>query len=218
VTKELSDDTAPTVRVRRLSRRLVTVYFAVGAVLLLAGTAAVVYLAAGIYSRANPVTVDVSRRASPAGSASPAPIEPSGPLLERIGPQRLANGDKFVVTGERGARFEVTVKALKLRRNGCDAYAKKPKNGRYLPTELRVKVLSGEPQVSDFAFRFQEPDGTRLNSTYGSSCEKDYGAFVRRLVAGRTYRTTIVFDVKNTKGDIVFVWPTIDVIATWHLG
>jgi hypothetical protein len=25
-------------------------------------------------------------------------------------------------------------------------------------------------------------------------------------------------DVPSTKGDIVFVWPTIDVIATWHLG
>ena len=24
-------------------------------------------------------------------------------------------------------------------------------------------------------------------------------------------------DVPNTKGDIVFVYPTIDVIATWHL-
>lgn len=205
--KELSDETTP-VRVRRL----VIAYFVAGAVLLLAGTAAVVYLSAGIYSRAAPVTVNVSR------GASPAPVEPSGPLLERIGPQRLANGEKFVVTGERGVKFEVSVKALKLRRNGCDAYAQKPKNGRYLPTELRVKVLAGEPDVTDYAFRFQEPDGTRLSSTYGSSCEKDYGAFVRRLVAGRTYRTTIVFDVQNTKGDIVFVWPTIDVIATWHLG
>ena len=81
-----------------------------------------------------------------------------------------------------------------------------------------MKVLSGEPEVSDYSFRFQKPDGTRLNSAYGSGCDKDYGAFVRRLVAGRTYRTTIVFDVPNTKGDIVFVYPTIDVIATWHLG
>jgi hypothetical protein len=202
----------------RLSRRLVIAYFAGGVVLLLAGTIAVMYLAVDSYVRATATTVTVSREPSPAGrTASPAPVEPSGPLLERIGPQRLANGGTFLVEGERGAKFEVTVRARKARKTGCDAFAREPK-GRYLPTELRVKVLAGEPDVSDYAFRFQRPDGTRLNSAYGSSCEKDYGAFVRRLVAGRTYRTTIVFDVPSTKGDIVFVWPTIDVIATWHLG
>jgi hypothetical protein len=204
---------------RKLSRGLVTTYFAAGLVLLLAGTIAVFYLAVDTYNRAADPKVTVSRGAQPPRNvASPAPIEPSGPLLERIGPQRLANGQKFVIEGERGAKFEVTVRARKIRKSGCDAYAQKPKKGAYLPTELRVKVLSGEPEVSEYAFRFQQRDGTRLNSVYGSSCEKDYGAFVRRLVAGRTYKTTIVFDVPNTKGDIVFVYPTIDVIATWHLG
>jgi hypothetical protein len=203
----------------RLSRRLVTAYFAGGLALLLAGTVAVFYLAIDVYGRATTATVTISRDARPDRSPVPvAPLEPSGPLLERIGPQRLANGEKFLIEGERGAKFEVTVRARKLRKTGCDGYAKKPKNGAYLPTELRVKVLSGEPDVSDYAFRFQRPDGTRLNSVYGSSCEKDYGAFVRRLVAGRTYKTTVVFDVPSTKGDIVFVYPTIDVIATWHLG
>ncbi|GAA3912771.1 hypothetical protein [Actinoplanes auranticolor] len=201
-----------------LSRRLVTAYFAVGVVLLLAGTAAVVYLAAGIYDRA---ATEINA-ASPVPRASgrvtaPGLIEPSGPLLERIGPQRLGAGEKFVVEGERGVKFEVTVRAGKFRKTGCDAYARKPENGGYLPTELRVKVLAGEPDVTDYAFRFQQRDGTWLNSAYGSNCEKNYGAFVRRLVAGRTYKTTIVFDVPNTKGDIVFVWPTIDVIATWQV-
>ena len=204
---------------RGLSRGFVTAYFAAGLVLLLAGTIAVVYLAADTYGRAVDRTVTVGRSSQPPrNAASPAPIEPSGPLLERIGPQRLVNGQKYVIEGERGAKFEVSVRARKLRKSGCDAYALKPKNGAYLPTELQVKVLSGEPEVSDYSFRFQKPDGTRLNSAYGSGCDKDYGAFVRRLVAGRTYRTTIVFDVPNTKGDIVFVYPTIDVIATWHLG
>ena len=204
---------------RGLSRGFVTAYFAAGLVLLLAGTIAVVYLAADTYGRAVDRTVTVGRSSQPPrNAASPAPIEPSGPLLERIGPQRLVNGQKYVIEGERGAKFEVSVRARKLRKTGCDSYAKKPKNGAYLPTELQVKVLSGEPEVSDYSFRFQKPDGTRLNSAYGSGCDKDYGAFVRRLVAGRTYRTTIVFDVPNTKGDIVFVYPTIDVIATWHLG
>ena len=202
----------------RLSRRLVTAYFAGGVALLLAGTITVMYLAVDVYGRATTTTVTVSREPQPSGrTASPAPVEPSGPLLERIGPQRLANGQGFLIEGERGAKFEVTVRARKPRKTGCDGYAKKPK-GSYLPTELRVKVLAGEPDVSEYAFRFQQRDGTRLNSVYGSNCEKDYGALVRRLVAGRTYRTTIVFDVPSTKGDIVFVWPTIDVIATWHLG
>jgi hypothetical protein len=203
---------------RKLSRGLVTAYFAGGLVLLLAGTVAVFYLAVDIYSQATKTNVAASRDPQPTRRAeSPAPVEPSGPLLERIGPQRLANGQKYLIKGERGAKFEVTVRARKLRKSGCDAYAMKPKNGAYLPTELRVKVLAGEPDVTDYAFRFQQRDGTRLNSAYGSGCEKDYGAFVRRLVAGRTYKTTIVFDVPNTKGDIVFVYPTIDVIATWHL-
>jgi hypothetical protein len=204
---------------RKLSRRVVTAYFAGGLALLLAGTIAVIYLAVSVYDRAATTTVAVSRGSSPAASpASPAPVLPSEPLLERIGPQRLANGQKYLIEGERGAKFEITVRARKFRKTGCDSYAQKPKNGGYLPTELRVKVLSGEPDVSEYAFRFQERDGTRLNSVYGSSCEKDYGALVRRLVAGRTYKTTIVFDVPSTKGDIVFVYPTIDVIATWHLG
>jgi len=216
-----ADDTVPA-RLRpvaigrpRLSRRLVTAYFAGGLALLLAGTVAVVYLSIDAYGRAGQATVTVSRGPKP---AVPGPVESSGPLLERIGPQRLANGEKFVVQGERGVKFEVTVRARKFRKTGCDAYARKPEHGGYLPTQLQVKVLSGEPEVSDYAFRFQQPDGTWLNSGYGSSCEKDYGAFVRRLVAGRTYRTTIVFDVPNAVGDIVFVYPTIDVIATWHLG
>ncbi|MFI7541635.1 hypothetical protein [Actinoplanes sp. NPDC049599] len=202
-----------------LSRRLVTAYFAGGLALLLAGTIAVFYLAADVYGGATSPPVTASRKVQPPRSAiTPAPVEPSGPLLERIGPQRLANGEKFVISGERGAKFEVTVRARKLRKSGCDGYARKPEHGAYLPTELRVKVLAGEPDVSDYAFRFQQPDGTRFNSVYGSSCEKNYGAFVRRLVAGRTYRTTIVFDVPNAGGDIIFVYPTIDVIATWHLG
>ena len=199
-----------------LSRRVVTAYFAGGLALLLAGTVAVVYLALGIYDRAA-VPPRAVNRGLPPSAAAPAPIEPSGPLLERIGPQRLANGQKFVAEGERGAEFEVTVRARKFRRSGCDDYARKPENGGYLPTELSVKVLSGEPDVSEFAFRFQLADGTRLNTGYGSNCEKDYGALVRRLVAGRTYRTTVVFDVPSAKGDIVFVYPTIDVIATWYL-
>lgn len=204
---------------RTLSRRLVTAYFAGGLALLLAGTVAVFYLAVDIYGGATTATVTVSRDPQPArGRTTPTPVEPSGPLLERIGPQRLANGEKFLIQGEKGAKFEVTVRARKIRKSGCDAYAQKPKNGAYLPTELRVKVLAGEPDVSEYAFRFQQRDGTRLNSVYGSSCEKDYGALVRRLVAGRTYKTTIVFDVPSAKGDIVFVYPTIDVIATWHLG
>ena len=201
-----------------LSRRVVTAYFAGGLALLLAGTVAVVYLALGIYDRATTTPPAAVGRRLPPSAASPAPIEPSGPLLERIGPQRLANGQKFVAEGERGAKFEVTVRARKFRRSGCDDFARKPENGGYLPTELRVKVLSGEPDVSEFAFRFQLADGTRLNTGYGSNCEKDYGALVRRLVAGRTYKTTVVFDVPSAKGDIVFVYPTIDVIATWHLG
>lgn len=208
----------------KLSRRLVTAYFAAGLTLLLAGTVAVVYLAAGVYGRAGETTVAVSRGGKPVvpsvvapSVTAPSAVEPSEPLLERIGPQRLGNGDKFVVEGERGAKFEVTVRVRKFRKTGCDAYATKPENGGYLPTELRVRVLAGEPDVSDYAFHFQQRDGTRLNSVYGSGCEKDYGAFVRRLVAGRTYRTTVVFDVPAAKGDIVFVYPTIDVIATWSL-
>lgn len=206
----------------RLSRRLVTAYFAGGLALLLAGIVAVVYLTVDAYSRADRVTVTVSRGAKPAGgpvgTAAPSPVEPSGPLLERIGPQRLANGEKFVFQGDRGVKFEVTVRARKFRKTGCDAYARKPENGGYLPTQLQVKVLSGEPEVSDYSFRFQRADGTRFTSAYGSSCEKDYGAFVRRLVAGRTYRTTVVFDAPSASGDIVFVYPAIDVIAAWHLG
>ena len=202
-----------------LSRRLVTAYFVSGMVLLLFGTVAVVYLAARIYDRAaTTVSAGPPGPRASRGVSAPGLIEPSGPLLERIGPQRLANGEKFVVQGERGAKFEVTVRTGKFRKTGCDSYARKPENGGYLPTELRVKVLAGEPEVTDYAFRFQQRDGTWLNSAYGSNCDKNYGAFVRRLVAGRTYKTTIVFDVPNTKGDIVFVYPTIDVIATWHLG
>lgn len=198
----------------RLSRRLVTAYFATGLVLLLAGTVAVVHLTYDAYTRAAvdaPVTA--GRRAP---SSRTVPVEPSGPLLERIGPQRLANGDTFLVSGEKGEKFRVTVKAGRSRRTGCDGFADRPK-GRYLPTELRIKVLAGEPDVSGYDFRFQQPDGTWLNTAYGSNCEKDYGALTRRLVAGRTYTTTVVYDVPELEGGIVFVYPTIDVAATWVL-
>ena len=46
----------------------------------------------------------------------------------------------------------------------------------------------------------------------------DYGGFVRRLSAGRTYSSTVVFDIPSTKGDIVFVYPLLDVAASWKIG
>jgi len=95
----------------------------------------------------------------------------------------------------------------------------KPENGGYLPTEIKVKVLEGEPDVSDFAFRYQLPDGEWLHGVGGSGCDENYGGLFRRLVAGRTYTTTVVYDVpKVMTGDIVFVWPLLDVAATWKVG
>lgn len=210
----------------KLSKKLVTAYFAGGLALLLAGTVAVFYLAVQVYGQTATTTAPTARGSAPAvpvpagGSArgrTPAPIEPSGPLRARFGPERLKNGEKFLVVGEGDAKFEVTVKAKKLRRSACSPYAVKPELGGYLPAELTVKVLQGEPDVSEYDFRVQQADGSWLPSVGGSACEKGYGSFVRRLSAGRTYRSTIVFDVPDTKGDIVFQYPLIDIIASWNI-
>ncbi|MET0495176.1 MAG: hypothetical protein ABW000_18805 [Actinoplanes sp.] len=201
----------------KLSKRLLTAYFAGGIALLVAGTVAVFYLAVQVYGRPEPTTSVTIARGSPV-TTSPSPVGPSGPLRARFGPERLANGKTFLVYGEGDAKFEVTVRTLKFRKSACSPYAVPAENGGYLPTELTVKVLEGEPEVTDYDFRFQQPDGTWLNAVGGSACDKGYASFVRRLVAGRTYRSTIVYDVPNTKGDVVFVYPRTDALASWRVG
>jgi hypothetical protein len=211
--------TPPPPAPRGPSRGFFIAYFAAGLTLLLAGTVAVVVLAVQAYGRPQ------DRNTSAAGSA-PATTEdrstaaPStGPNGIALGPQRLAMGEPLAVTGEDGARFEVTVKAGKFRRSACDRYSVKPKNGGYLPTEVRVKVIEGVPEVSDFDFRFEKPNGQWLDSVGGSGCDANYGALFRRLTAGRTYSTTVVFDVPAAmKGQIVFVWPLREVVGSWRVG
>jgi hypothetical protein len=206
----------------RPSKRFFIAYFAAGIALLVAGTVAVVYLAVRAYAppAGTPVAAGRTTSATPhrtTGRTTPAPS--TGPNGNALGPQRLTMGKALAVTGEDGARFEVTVRAGKFRKTPCDQYSVKPKNGGYLPAEVRVKVLQGVPDVSDFDFRFQKPDGAWLDSVGGSGCDDNYGALFRRLVAGRTYATTIVFDVpKAMKGDIVFVWPLRDVVGSWKVG
>lgn len=218
----------------KLSKRLITAYFAGGLALLLVGTVAVFYLAIKVYGRTLPdTTVTAARDYSTAPSAPvsagrapsrpaapvPPPVEPSSSPRARFGPEKLPNGKSFVMRGEGDARFQVTVKAGKFRKRACDQYSLKPKEGGYLPVQLKVKVLEGEPDISEYAFRFQKPDGDWLPSVGGSGCEgNDYGGFVRRLSAGRTYSSTVVFDIPSTKGDIVFVYPLLDVAASWKIG
>jgi len=179
----------------------------------------VVYLSAKLYGSTSTVAAGPSRSPSPSLSASEKPTPSVDPNRVRLGPERLAMGKSLIITGEGDAKFQVTVKAGKFRRSACDIYSVKPKNGGYLPARVTVKVLEGEPDISSFAFRFQKPDGTWLPPVGGSGCDADYGAFVRRLSAGRTYATTLVYDIPRAKkGDIVFVWPILDVAASWHLG
>ena len=208
-------------RRRGLSRGLVTTYFAAGVVLLLAGIVTVVYLSAKRYASGSskshtPVAASPFRPFTPPPpSASPS----VDPLRVRLGPERLAMGKSVIIIGEKDAKFQVTVKAGKYHKTACDSYSVKPKNGGYLPARITVKVLQGEPDVSEYAFRFQKPDGTWLPPVGGSGCETEYGSFARRLSAGRTYSVMVVYDIPRTrKGDIVFVWPLLDVAASWHVG
>lgn len=201
----------------KLSRRLLTAYFAGTIALLVAGTVAVFYLTVRAYGRSAPeVAATIARGSS--GKPSPSATGPSGPLRARFGPERLANGKTFLVYGEGDAKFQVTVRIRTFRKKACSPYGVKAENGGFLPTELTVQVLEGEPEVTDYDFRFQQPDGTWLNAVGGSGCDKGYGSFVRRLVAGRTYRSTIVYDVPNTRGDVVFVYPRTDPLAVWRVG
>jgi hypothetical protein len=210
---------------RKLAKGWVTAYFAGGIVLLLLGVAAVVVLSVRTYGQdvSEDATVTISGGSGPAVSRSQPSKGPSAspdPARARIGPQRLANGQGFVMTGENNSKFEITVKAGKFRRTACDAYSPKPERGGFLMVQLKLKVLEGEPDVSEFAFRFQEPDGSWLPSAYGGSCipPDEYSAFFRRLSAGRTYTSSILFDVPSKKGDIVFVYPLKDVAASWKMG
>jgi len=164
----------------KLSKRLITAYFAGGLALLLAGTVTVFYLAVKVYggrlpdrtvtaSRDYPTTPALpstggrGKPSKPAAPRAPAPdaFEPSSSPRARFGPERLANGKSHVIQGEGGSRFEVTVKAGKFRRSACDQYSVKPKEGGYLTTQLKVKVLEGEPDISEYAFPLPET-GRRL--------------------------------------------------------
>ncbi|WP_305786285.1 hypothetical protein [Symbioplanes lichenis] len=214
---------------RRVSRKLVTTYFAGGLALLLLGAVAVVYLT---YRALGPddSTLATSSDDLPAASTSRTPArtpsslpspkpatEPSEPLRARFGPQKLRDGQSFVMRGEGDARYRLTLKAGKFHKGGCGNYGVKPANGGYLPVKLTLKVLEGEPEVSEYSFRFQNADGKWLNSVGGSGCDvDDYLGFFRRQSVGRTYTSTVVFDVAARKGEIVYV-PLMDVAAEWKL-
>jgi hypothetical protein len=204
---------------RRSVSGFVVAYFAAGLVLLMAGVIVVVVLVLRPqYERRAHGPVRPSFSGS--SSAKPAPSPSLGPNGTTLGPQLLAMGQTLPLTGEDGEKFEVTVVAGKFRKTACDQYSVKPRNGGYLPTTVRVKVLDGVPDVSEFDFRFQKPDGEWLDSVGGSGCDTtgSTGLF-RRLTAGRTYTTTVIFDVppRPLKGDIVFVWPLQDVAGTWKV-
>jgi len=190
-------------------------YFAAGLVLLLVGVVVVVVLVLrprNEHRATGPVVPAWTGKAT---------TPSTGPTDAALGPQRLALGRPLAVTGEKGERFEVTVTAGKFRKTGCDPYAVKPSRGGYLPTTIRVKVLDGVPDISEFDFRFQTPDGQWLDSVGGSGCVTTgaTGLF-RRLDAGRTYVTMDIFDVPKPplKGEIVFVWPLQDVLGSWKVG
>jgi hypothetical protein len=218
---------------RRVSRKLVTTYFAGGLALLLLGVVAAGYLTYRAYGQATE-SITSSRDGLPAVSTSrvpasprpasaatpgaPAAVRPSAPLRARFGPQKLTDGQSFVMRGEGDSRFQVTLKAGKWRKS-CSPYGVKAKKGGYLPVKLTLRVLEGEPQVSEYSFRFQEADGTWLDSVGGSGCDgDDYLGFFRRQSVGRTYTSTVIYDVPSRKGDIVFVYPLMDVAAEWRLG
>jgi hypothetical protein len=210
----------------RPSNAFFIAYFATGLVLLLAGTVAVVVLAVRAYAPADRTPLANGRTAgATSGRTYDYPTYPTtpppstGPNGTELGPQRLAMGKALAVTGEDGAKFQVTVRAGKFRKTGCDQSAVKPKNGGYLPTEVKVKVLEGVPDVTEYDFRFQKPDGEWLDSVGGSACETNTSGLFRRLTAGRTYTTTVIFDVPAAmRGDIVFVWPLRDVVGSWKVG
>jgi hypothetical protein len=211
---------APAPAPRRSIGNFFTAYFAAGLALLVAGLITMVVLVLRPQNQHRATTPLVV----PTFSGAAQPTSPAGPSLgpngTTLGPQRLTMGQALPVNGENGEKFEVTVLSGKFRKAGCDPYAVKPHNGGYLPTTVRVKVLVGVPDVSEFDFRFQKPDGEWLDSVGGSGCETTATGLFRRLSAGRTYTTTVIFDVPKQplKGDIVFVWPLEDVIGTWKVG
>jgi hypothetical protein len=208
----------PPVPARRPISGFLAAYFAAGLALLVVGFVVVVVLVLRPQRGDRHAEKPAGPLTSEPATSGPVSASP-GPNGITLGPQQLAMGQRLPVEGENGERFEVTVVAGKFRKGGCDEFAVKPKHGGYLPTTVRVKVLDGVPDVSEFDFRFQKPDGEWLDSVGGSGCETtgSSGLF-RRLNAGRTYVTTVVFDVpKPPKGDIVFVWPLQDVIGSWKV-
>ncbi|MGX6602070.1 hypothetical protein ACWKSP_08050 [Micromonosporaceae bacterium Da 78-11] len=217
-------DTEPVRPPRRVPRGLVTAYFAGGLALLLVGTVAVFYLAVTAFDHPRPKVTALPSRTAPSSSApasgGPGALEPtsSGPIRNRVGPQQVAMGKPVVIIGEDDAKFQITVRTLKFRKSGCDPYAVKAKYGGYLPTEITLKVISGEPEVNIFDFRFERPDGTLLDTVGGSGCEKNAILLMRRVVAGRTYKVTAVFDVPaDLKGHVDFSYPYLDSAAQWKV-
>ena len=210
---------------RRIPRGLVTAYFAGGLVLLLVGTITAFYLAVTIFDKPRTTAADLaptgrSRSGPTATRSGPRASAPASPdaIRNRIGPQRAAMGKTVTIAGDQDDKFEVTVKTGKYRRSGCNEYAVHPKHGGYLTAVITVKVLSGEPDVNIFNFRFERPDGTWLDTVGGSGCDDNLIALMHRVVAGHTYRATAVFDVPaDLKGNVIFSYPYLDVAAQWKV-
>ena len=203
---------------RRLPPGLVTAYFAGGLVLLLAGTITAFYLVVSIYDKLQTPLAGRSRPAVTRSGPGGAPADSPDPIRNRVGPQRAAMGTPVTIVGDKDDKFEVTVQTGKFRKSACNEYAVHPKRGGYLPTVITIKVLAGEPDVSVASFRFERPDGTWLDTVGGSGCDENLISLMHRVVAGRTYRATAVFDLPaDLKGNVILSYPYLDVAAQWKL-
>lgn len=186
-------------------------------VLCVGGAAAVVYVGYRFSAAADPLAAPGNR---PFTTGTPGPSRTAAPQPEATpvpSASTVPAGRTITVTGEKGERFEVTVRTRKLRKTPCNPYASKPDSGRYLVADITMKVLKGQPDVSPFAFKFREPDGNELDVATGSGCE-DIGEMAHPIKAGRKGTATMAFDVATAKGEIVLQWPIYDDAAAWKVG
>jgi hypothetical protein len=154
--------------------------------------------------------VAASRSPSQAADRALPPVDPATGALA----QNMAVGQTLVVSTPAGGETRVTVTDASVRKFGCGPFAVPPK-GVYLVVDVEIVVVRGSASVDTEFFTFQDLSAaqTKVGAGELSGCARKISG--DKATAGTTLTATLVFDVPDPKGRLVYLAPGDSQNASW---
>ncbi|MGI5525362.1 hypothetical protein ACQEUX_31090 [Micromonospora sp. CA-259024] len=141
-------------------------------------------------------TRDVGQPLATAPSSTPPPAKGET--------RNMSPGDTLVIDGDSGT-VEITVTKFSSATKPCRSTGLKPDEGMYVIADVTVAVTKGKAAANPLFFQWVAADGTETNAIAGafSGCGKPMPSD-NGLTAGSRRTGSVVFDVHDTKGVLVY--------------